>query len=43
MPLCFIVTSCHFNPRTHEECDRRFNPEIILIENFNPRTHEECD
>ena len=33
----------NFNPRTHEECDRRYFKAGIDIDNFNPRTHEECD
>ena len=33
----------HFNPRTHEECDRNLLCKYLGISDFNPRTHEECD
>ena len=33
----------HFNPRTHEECDRSFGRLVSELIYFNPRTHEECD
>ena len=42
--LLFLVwRTCHFNPRTHEECDRFKLAIFFLLYNFNPRTHEECD
>ena len=33
----------HFNPRTHEECDRTTKGYNSICIYFNPRTHEECD
>ena len=32
-----------FNPRTHEECDKKGVNSNLPIHCFNPRTHEECD
>ena len=37
------MITLYFNPRTHEECDKRQWLDISLFRYFNPRTHEECD
>ena len=42
--FCVImISTCNFNPRTHEECDYYLPKVTISAGDFNPRTHEECD
>ena len=43
MHVRYLLDLKHFNPRTHEECDKKPATMDADGRNFNPRTHEECD